>query len=144
MKIANFGRTQRLSSLALSVSLVAFSAPAFADSSNNKKEASSSEATKKVDNSEANKRYQGVEDSTADQQSNKEVDVEIIRKIRQAIVEDKTLSTYAHNIKILSENGQVVLKGPVRSSEEKISIEKMATQIAGQGKVKNELEIAAH
>ena len=69
-------------------------------------------------------------------------DRELARKIRVALHDDKSLSTYAHNIKIISRDGRVTLKGPVRSEEEKTAIETKATEIAGTGNVTNELEIA--
>jgi osmotically-inducible protein OsmY len=66
----------------------------------------------------------------------------LTQKIRKAIHEDTTLSTYAHNIKIISQDGKVTLRGPVRSEDEKNNIEAKAVAIAGQGNVTDELEIA--
>jgi len=54
---------------------------------------------------------------------------------------DKGLSTYAHNVKIISQGGKVTLKGPVRSDEEKSSIEQKATDVAGAGNVTNEITV---
>jgi hyperosmotically inducible protein len=56
-------------------------------------------------------------------------------------MKDKTLSSYAHNVKIITQNGQVTLKGPVRSDDEKRAIEAKAAQIAGEDKVTSELDI---
>jgi osmotically-inducible protein OsmY len=70
-------------------------------------------------------------------------DREIMQKIRKSVVEDKSLSTYAHNVKIIAQAGKVTLKGPVRSEEEKRSVEQKATDIAGAGNVTNELTIKA-
>ena len=56
---------------------------------------------------------------------------------------DKTLSTYAHNVKIVSQDGHVTLKGPVRSDEEVKSVEAAATKVAGAGHVSNELTVAS-
>lgn len=70
-------------------------------------------------------------------------DREIMQKIRRAVVEDKSLSTYAHNVKIVAQNGKVTLKGPVRSEEEKKAIEQKAIEVAGAGNVVNELTIKA-
>ena len=58
-----------------------------------------------------------------------------MKEIRKSIVDDKSLSTYAHNVKIIAQNGQVTLKGPVHSEEERRSIESKATEVAGAGKV---------
>jgi len=56
-------------------------------------------------------------------------------------MEDKTLSTYAHNVKVIAQNGKVTLKGPVRSEEEKKTVEQKATDVAGAGNVTNDLSI---
>jgi osmotically-inducible protein OsmY len=66
----------------------------------------------------------------------------LARQIRKALVDDKSLSTYAHNIKVVVQDGQVTLKGPVRSEDEKRSAEAAATAVAGAGKVTNNLEVA--
>jgi hyperosmotically inducible protein len=79
---------------------------------------------------------------TADQQKMNPADRELIKKIRVSINEDKSLSTYAHNIKIISRDGQVTLRGPVRSEDEKAAIESKATAIAGPNSVTNLLEVA--
>jgi osmotically-inducible protein OsmY len=55
---------------------------------------------------------------------------------------DKTLSSYAHNVKIVSQDGQVTLKGPVRTEAEKKSVEDKATALAGAGHVTSEISIA--
>ncbi len=70
-------------------------------------------------------------------------DRQLTKEIRRAIVQDKNLSTYAHNIKVISQNGTVTLKGPVRSEDEKTTIEAKAAQIAGEHNVKNELSVTA-
>jgi osmotically-inducible protein OsmY len=56
-------------------------------------------------------------------------------------MDDKSLSTYAHNVKVITQNGQVTLKGPVQSEEEKRTIEAKAAEVAGQNKVTSELNI---
>ena len=70
------------------------------------------------------------------------MDREITQQIRQAVVDDKSLSTYAHNVKIITVDGLVTLKGPVRSGDEKRIIEEKAGQIVGKDKIKSEIEIA--
>jgi hyperosmotically inducible periplasmic protein len=79
---------------------------------------------------------------SADQQKMNAADRELTRKIRKAIHDDSNLSTYAHNIKIISQDGKVTLRGPVRSDEEKTNIEGKAVAAAGQGNVTNELQVA--
>jgi len=95
-----------------------------------------------ADNTKVNERDRNQAEPTADQQKENSADRQLTQKIRRAVVEDKSLSTSAHNVKIISQNGTVTLKGPVKSEEEKQTIESKATQIAGQGNVKNEIEVA--
>lgn len=95
------------------------------------------------DNTKINKRDRSKAESTADQGKNNVSDREIMQKIRKAIVDDKSLSTYAHNVKVIAQNGKVTLKGPVRSEEEKKAVEDKAAEVAGAGNVTNELTIKA-
>ena len=89
------------------------------------------------DNTKVNK--QGG--STADEQSQSKPDLDLVQKIRQAIIKDKTLSTSAHNCKVITKDGNVTLRGPVDSTKEKTAIENIATKIAGTGKVSNQLTV---
>jgi hyperosmotically inducible protein len=79
---------------------------------------------------------------TADQQKMNAADRATTQKIRKAIHEDTTLSTYAHNIKVITQDGKVTLRGPVRSDEEKNNLQAKAVAVAGEGNVTNQLEIA--
>jgi len=79
---------------------------------------------------------------TADQQKLSPADRELTKKIRASINSDKSLSTYAHNIKIISQDGKVTLRGPVRSEDEKAAIESKAAAIAGPNSVTNMLDVA--
>jgi len=79
---------------------------------------------------------------TADQQKMNPADRAITQKIRKAIHEDTTLSTYAHNVKIITQDGKVTLRGPVRTEDEKSNIEGKAVAVVGQGNVTNQLEVA--
>jgi len=97
----------------------------------------------KPDNSKMNKVDRADGAVTADQQKMNAADRELAQKVRKAITADKTLSTYAHNVKVIVRDGAVTLKGPVRSAEEKTAVEAKATEAAGAGKVTNELTIAA-
>jgi len=94
-----------------------------------------------ADNTKVNQRDQNTNEPTADQQKNNRPDSDITQQIRQAIMKDQSLSTYAHNVKIITQNGQVTLKGPVRSDDEKRAVEAKATEIAGQNNVTSELEV---
>ena len=79
---------------------------------------------------------------TADQQKMNPSDRAITQKIRKAVIEDKSLSTYAHNIKIITQDGKVTLRGPVRSEDEKNNLQAKAVAVAGDASVTNQLEIA--
>jgi osmotically-inducible protein OsmY len=96
-----------------------------------------------ADNTKVNQRDQNANEPTADQQKDNRSDRDITQQIRQSIVKDKSLSTYAHNVKVITQNGQVTLKGPVRSDDEKQAVEAKAAEIAGQGKVTNQLDVKA-
>ena len=78
---------------------------------------------------------------TVDQAGNQLPDREIMRRIRREVVKDKNLSTYAHNVKIMANGGRVTLKGPVRSEDEKRTVETMAVKVAGEGNVVNEITV---
>jgi hyperosmotically inducible periplasmic protein len=93
------------------------------------------------DNTKVNQRDKNKAEPTADQQKENRPDREIARQIRRSLVQDKSLSTYAHNVKIIAQNGMVTLKGPVRSDEEKTAVEAKATEIAGADKVTSQLEV---
>ena len=93
------------------------------------------------DNTKVNERDRSADEPTADQQKDNRSDRYITQQIRQSIMKDKSLSTYAHNVKIITQNGQVTLTGPVRSEEEKKTVEAKATEVAGRNKVTSELNI---
>ncbi len=96
-----------------------------------------------ADNTKVNQRDQNNSAATADKQKENPTDRQLTQQIRKALVKDKSLSTYAHNIKVISQNGMVTLKGPVKSEEEKQAIEAKAAQIAGADKVTNELQVGS-
>ncbi|GAC1626413.1 MAG: hypothetical protein PVS2B2_08390 [Candidatus Acidiferrum sp.] len=94
------------------------------------------------DNTKTNQRDRDQNAPTADQQTMNSTDRDITKKIRMSIHEDKSLSTYAHNIKIITQNGKVTLKGPVRSEDEKNTVMAKAVAVAGDGNVMNQVEVA--
>ena len=96
-----------------------------------------------TDNTKVNQRDRDSAKPTADQQKQTSADIELTSKIRKLITQDKGLSTYAQNVKVIAQDGNVTLRGPVRDALEKKSVEDKATQIAGAGHVKSEIEIAA-
>jgi hyperosmotically inducible periplasmic protein len=93
------------------------------------------------DNSAVNVRDRDPGAMTAGEQSNVKSDVELTREIRRAVVKDHSLSMLAHNVKIVTANGSVTLRGPVKTEEEKTTIASKAQQIAGADKVDNQLEV---
>jgi len=103
--------------------------------------AQDSSAAPQPDNTKVNDRDQNKAEPTADQQKENRPDREITRDIRRSIGQDTSLSTYAQNVKIITQNGMVTLKGPVRSEEEKSAIEAKAAEIAGKDKVTSQLEV---
>jgi len=78
---------------------------------------------------------------TADQQKMNPSDRATTQKIRKAVMADKSLSTYAHNVKIVAQDGKVTLRGPVRSDDEKRSVEAKAAAVVGEGNVTSQIEI---
>ena len=100
------------------------------------------ESTKPAaDNTKTNKRDRNKNEATADQAKNNASDRELMQNIRKSVMDDTSLSAYAHNVKIIAQNGKVTLKGPVRSAEEKRTVEQKATDVAGSGNVVDELTI---
>src|SRR5262249_18200481 len=95
-----------------------------------------------ADNTGRNVRDRGDTQTPGDQ-ANSEPDLKITQSIRQTIVGDKSLSTNAHNVKIVTVGGTVTLRGPVASAEEKAKIDRDARAVPGVKNVDNQLEIAA-
>lgn len=99
-------------------------------------------STPKPDNTKVNKRDRSPGEVTADQQKGNAADRELTKKIRQSIMADKALSSYAHNIKIISQDGAVTLKGPVKSDDEKKAVVAKAVAVAGSaGKVTDQVSV---
>lgn len=96
----------------------------------------------KGDNSSRNTRERDAAEKNPADQKGTPADIAITQKIRRALMDDKDLSTYAHNIKIITQDGMVNLKGPVRTTEEKKSCEDKAVAVVGVEKVKSQLEVA--
>lgn len=104
--------------------------------------ASPQDGQSKPDNTKVNKRDTNSGEATADNQKMNADDTKLAAKIRRAVMADKSLSTYAHNVKIIAQNGKVTLKGPVRSDDESKAIMAKATEIAGgPDNVFNQLEV---
>jgi osmotically-inducible protein OsmY len=113
--------------------LLCLSAPAFAQSA---------DPQTNPDNSKINQRDRNAAEPTADQQKMNPADRDLTARIRKQIMADKTLSTYAHNVKVISQDGMVTLKGPVRSDEEmRLVLAKAAGAAGGNEKVNNQMSV---
>ena len=93
------------------------------------------------DNTGRNVRDRGGDTVTPGDQSNNTADLNLTQQIRQTIMADKSLSTNAKNVKIITANGVVTLRGPVNTPQEKATIEAKAQRIAGANNVDSQLEI---
>jgi osmotically-inducible protein OsmY len=95
----------------------------------------------KVDNTATNERDRSVEAKTSGDQSNSSADLKVTQAIRQALMKDGELSTNAKNIKVITANGQVTLRGPVKTAQEKAKIDQIAKSAAGGAQIDNQLDV---
>ena len=96
------------------------------------------------DNTGRNVRDRGGATVTPGDQSENEADRTVTQQIRRAVVSDDSLSTLAKNVKIITTDGVVTLRGPVQSPHEKEAIEAKARQFAGINQVDNQLEVKGY
>jgi hyperosmotically inducible periplasmic protein len=96
-----------------------------------------------ADNTARNVRDRDAVSRTPLDQSEKKSDIETTRQIRKSLVRDKSLSINAKNVKIITRDGEVTLRGPVKSEKERTKIVANAKRIAGAGKVDDQLEVEA-
>jgi lipid-binding SYLF domain-containing protein/peptidoglycan hydrolase-like protein with peptidoglycan-binding domain len=94
-----------------------------------------------ADNTARNQRDRAGANPTSGDQAENPSDRQITASVRRAVVADKSLSTNAHNVKIITSGGMVTLRGPVKSAEEKAAVEAKARQVAGVTSVDNQLEV---
>ena len=97
--------------------------------------------TAAADNTRKNERDRSGETTTSGDQSNSQEDVKITAAIRRAVVRDNSLSMTAKNVKIITANGMVTLRGPVKNDAEKAKIAELAQSAAGNAKIDNQLEV---
>ena len=95
----------------------------------------------KPDNTAINERDRSRETQTSGDQSNSSADLKTTQAIRQALMKDSELSTTAKNIKIITNNGQVTLRGPVKNAQEKAKIDQLARSAAGGTKIDDRLDV---
>jgi hyperosmotically inducible periplasmic protein len=93
------------------------------------------------DNTGRNVRDRSGTTLTPGDQSESEDDRTVTQQIRKAVMADDSLSTMAKNIKIITADGVVTLRGPVQSPHEKEVIAAKAQQFAGMNKIDNQLEV---
>jgi hyperosmotically inducible protein len=99
--------------------------------------------TPEADNTGKNERDRSGETQTSGDQSNKSEDVKLSAAVRRAVVKDHSLSSMAKNVKIVTANGVVTLRGPVKSEAEKTKIGELAQSAASNAKIDNQLEVKA-
>jgi hyperosmotically inducible periplasmic protein len=95
----------------------------------------------KPDNTAVNQRDRSGETETSGDQSNNAADLKITQAIRQALMNDSELSMTAKNVKIITNDGQVTLRGPVKTAQEKAKIDKLAKSAAGGAKIDDQLDV---
>jgi osmotically-inducible protein OsmY len=95
----------------------------------------------KPDNTAKNQRDRSSETQTSGDQSNSSADLKITQAIRQALMKDSELSTTAKNIKVITDNGQVTLRGPVKNAQEKARVDQLARSAAGGAHIVDQLDV---
>ena len=95
----------------------------------------------KPDNTATNERDRSGETQTSGDQSNSPADLKITQAIRQALMKDSELSTTAKNIKVITANGRVTLRGPVKTAQEKAKIDQLAKSAAGGAHIDDQLDV---
>ena len=95
----------------------------------------------KPDNTSTNERDRSGETKTSGDQSNSSADLKITQAVRQALMKDGELSTTAKNIKVITANGQVTLRGPVKTAQEKARVTQIAKSAAGGAQVDDQLDV---
>jgi len=100
-------------------------------------------ADQKVDanNTATNQRDRSGETKTSGDQSNTSADLQITQAIRRGLMKDDNLSSDAKNIKVITANGQVTLRGPVNNAREKTKVEQIAKSAAGDAQIVDQLDV---
>jgi osmotically-inducible protein OsmY len=98
------------------------------------------EGTRAADNTGRNERDRELDTLTPGDQEENESDRAITQRVRQGVMEQDRLSTNAKNVKIITRDGVVTLRGPVDSAEEKTLVAQIARKTSGVKNVENQLE----
>jgi osmotically-inducible protein OsmY len=93
------------------------------------------------DNTKVNERDRSSAALTPMDQGNNESDLKLTQSIRQAIMADKALSFTAKNVKIITKDGKITLRGPVKTADERAAIEADARKAAGGSPIDNQIEV---
>lgn len=138
-----FGRSRTVLAAAIALAL---SSPVYAAGPEpTNSHAAADQATvsdaKPADNSIHNARDVNGDDLTPLDQSHAEADVEITRSIRKSLVDDDTLGTNSQNVKVITVDGMVTLRGAVANADEQARIVAIANAAAGADRVVNELQV---
>ena len=102
--------------------------------------AAKSTSTPQRDNTAVNERDRDANAKTPIDQNENQSDIDITAGIRQRVV-DTQMSVNAQNVKIITQNGKVTLRGPVATADEKKQVEDFAKEVAGADKVESQLEV---
>lgn len=122
--------------------LALFASAGWGQSADAPKPAAAAGASVPADNTKSNREDPSNRDRTADDQKNNMSDEKITQQIRRNVMADKSLSTYAHNAKIVSVNGTVTLNGVVHSEAERSHVAQIAAEVAGKANVVNDIKVA--
>ena len=101
------------------------------------------QTSERADNTNVNQRDKDNATKTPQDQSNRAQDRKLLAAVRRTVVSDKSLSTMAHNVKIVVENSTATLRGPVRTAEEKAKVEALAKKVKGITATDNQLGVKA-
>lgn len=138
------GHVSKLAVLTLMVAMGAATANAQVGTPNSAGASAQGQATTGADNTRINARDKGNAAATPQGQSNAAGDRKLLAAVRRAIIADKSLSTSAHNVKILVANGAVALRGPVKSDAERAKVETLAKAVTGVSSVDNQIDVKAN
>lgn len=94
-----------------------------------------------ADNTAINERDKSPDTMKSTDQPNNSADIQLAAAVRKAIVDDKSLSTAGHNVKLVAANGVVTLRGPVKSDAEKAKLARIASGITGVSSVDNQIDV---
>jgi hyperosmotically inducible protein len=103
--------------------------------------ASTGSSAHAADNTAVNARDRSDASQTSMAQPNDKTDIKLAAAVRRAITKDSSLSTMAHNVKIIAANGTVTLRGPVKGNDEKSKVETIVRSVDGVQQVTNDLDV---